>query len=197
MILRKELSNGTVTSENHLCRLLGMSRTPIRAALQRLDLEGYVHIIPKHGILILDHSAQKVGDLLDVIAAILLFAITSLRYSKHQLLASYIADQEQSCQTLLSRNGNHSVEISEALHQYERSMLHGLVDFIQNKEISQLFSQTANRLYWHSNTRRWNPPHLKNSIACFQDLLRGIPNKGIAAHEVILPYIQLLKRTWM
>ena len=196
MILHNELSKGTVTSEVHLSQLLGMSRTPIRSALQRLELEGFLQIIPKHGILILDQSAQKVGDLLDVISAILLYTITSLRHSKHQFLSEYVADQEQSFQTLAFKYPDHSVETSKALCHFEFSMLLGLVELIQNMEMNHLFSQTSSRLYWHNNMRRWNPLHFKNSIACVQELLQSIPNSELAVNEVIHPYIQLLKKTW-
>jgi DNA-binding GntR family transcriptional regulator len=59
-----------------------MSRTSIRSVLQRLELEGFLRIIPKQGILILDQSAQKTGELIDILASVLLFTLTSLRHSK-------------------------------------------------------------------------------------------------------------------
>lgn len=196
MIIQNELSKGAVTSEVHLSQLLSMSRTPIRSALQRLELEGYLRIIPKHGILILDQSAQKVGDLIDLIAAVFLFTLTSLRHSKQLLLATYIAEQERSFQTLISEHAAHSIETSKALCDFEFSMFLGLIDFTHNMEMNHLFSQTANRLYWHSNTRRWNQPHFHSSITCFQAFFQGILNPELTVYEAIHPYIQLLKKTW-
>jgi DNA-binding transcriptional MocR family regulator len=196
MIIKNDLSKGDVTSEVHLSQLLGMSRTPIRSALQRLELEGFLRIIPKQGVLILDQSAQKVGDLIDIIAAVLLFTITSLHHSKLLILTTFMADQDRSFHTLISKNANHSVEISKALCDFEYSMILGLIDLIHNNEMNQLFSQTSNRLYWHNNTRRWNPPHFKSSIACFQELFQGILNAELTVFETIHPYIQLLKKTW-
>lgn len=42
MILDGELASGTVISEAELCKKLEMSRTPVRVALNRLDIEGYI-----------------------------------------------------------------------------------------------------------------------------------------------------------
>lgn len=51
-ILNFELHPGARITENVLAREFGVSRTPIRAVLQRLELEGYVSILPKQGCFI-------------------------------------------------------------------------------------------------------------------------------------------------
>lgn len=192
MIIKNELSKGDVTSEVHLSQILGMSRTPIRSALQRLELEGFLRIIPKQGILILDQSAQKTGDLIDTLASVLLFTITSLHHSKSGNLSIFIAEQEKFFDKLLLNQS----EPSKALSNFELEFFLGLIDLIHNGEMNQLFSQTANRLYWQNNTKRWNAPHYKSSINCFQKLLQNILSAEMQVYETINPYIQLLKKTW-
>lgn len=49
-ILRGELAPGTMLSENELAAALQMSRTPIRAALVRLQADGWVVIYPQRGV---------------------------------------------------------------------------------------------------------------------------------------------------
>jgi DNA-binding GntR family transcriptional regulator len=49
---------GTMLSENTLAAALGMSRTPVRAALLRLEDEGWVTIYPKRGALVRAFTAQ-------------------------------------------------------------------------------------------------------------------------------------------
>jgi len=51
-ILNFELHPGERITENVLAREFGVSRTPVRAVLQRLELEGYVSILPKQGCFI-------------------------------------------------------------------------------------------------------------------------------------------------
>ncbi len=43
---------GDILSENSLCKRFGVSRTPIRSALQRLEQGGFVKIIPHKGTIV-------------------------------------------------------------------------------------------------------------------------------------------------
>lgn len=52
MILSFELYPGSRVTETELAERFGVSRTPIRAALQRLEAEGYVTVMPKQGCFI-------------------------------------------------------------------------------------------------------------------------------------------------
>ena len=49
---------GSMLSENTLASALGMSRTPVRAALLRLEEEGWVTIYPKRGALVRAFTQQ-------------------------------------------------------------------------------------------------------------------------------------------
>jgi DNA-binding GntR family transcriptional regulator len=49
---------GSMLSENTLATALGMSRTPVRAALLRLEEEGWVTIYPKRGALVRAFTAE-------------------------------------------------------------------------------------------------------------------------------------------
>ncbi|MDX1963241.1 MAG: GntR family transcriptional regulator [Pirellulales bacterium] len=53
---------GTLLSERQLETLLGMSKTPIKAALERLEQEGFVTISPQQGILVRELSIQEIAD---------------------------------------------------------------------------------------------------------------------------------------
>ena len=52
MILDFELYPGSRITETELADKFHVSRTPIRAALQRLEAEGYVTVLPKQGCFI-------------------------------------------------------------------------------------------------------------------------------------------------
>ena len=59
MIATMKLAPGTPVSESQLSVMLGIGRTPIREAIQRLSHEHLVSIIPKRGIFISDLNPQK------------------------------------------------------------------------------------------------------------------------------------------
>lgn len=59
MIVTMKLPPETPVSEAQLSSLLGIGRTPIREAIQRLSREHLVTIVPKRGIFISDLNTQK------------------------------------------------------------------------------------------------------------------------------------------
>ncbi len=63
-IVELRLCPGTVISENTLCKQFGVSRTPIRSALQRLQQNRFVDIIPHKGTIVtpinLDIASQLI-----------------------------------------------------------------------------------------------------------------------------------------
>lgn len=59
MIVTLQLPPGEVLSEQAMAKRLGIGRTPIREALQRLAREGLVIILPRKGILVSDTNPRK------------------------------------------------------------------------------------------------------------------------------------------
>lgn len=56
--------------ERQLSELFGISRTPLREALARLDQEGLVRIVPRRGIYIVRKSKEEILDMITVWAAL-------------------------------------------------------------------------------------------------------------------------------
>ncbi len=52
MIVTLRLAPGSLVSEKSMSNLLGIGRTPIREALQRLAFEGTVRILPRAGVIV-------------------------------------------------------------------------------------------------------------------------------------------------
>jgi DNA-binding GntR family transcriptional regulator len=80
MILVLELPPGSVWSEAQLSSLIGIGRTPVREALQRLQTEHLVSILPRHGARITDINVTQQLLLLEVRRALeRLIAISAAR----------------------------------------------------------------------------------------------------------------------
>ena len=62
-ILTGELKPGERLMEIHLANRLGVSRTPIREAIRKLELEGLVTMIPRRGAEVADITEKKKQDL--------------------------------------------------------------------------------------------------------------------------------------
>lgn len=57
---------GTKLHEEHLSEELGVSRTPIREALSKLEQEGIVKIIPRRGAYIVKLSKEEIEEILTI-----------------------------------------------------------------------------------------------------------------------------------
>ena len=62
-ILSRKLRTGEAITEMKLSKALCVSRTPVREALQRLDREGLIKLVPNKGAVVLGISEQ---DLIDI-----------------------------------------------------------------------------------------------------------------------------------
>lgn len=66
LIVTGKLKGGSMISENELRQELNCGRTPIREALQRLQLEGFVEIHPRRGALVTTIDIRQQLELLEV-----------------------------------------------------------------------------------------------------------------------------------
>ena len=64
-ILTGELKPGERLMEIHLANKLGVSRTPIREAIRKLELEGLVTMIPRRGAEVAQITEKSMNDVLE------------------------------------------------------------------------------------------------------------------------------------
>ncbi|MGP3998571.1 GntR family transcriptional regulator [Streptomyces sp. 8N706] len=64
-VLDRRYEGGTLLTEGNLADAVGVSRTPVREALLRLEVEGLIKLYPKKGALVLPVSAQEIGDVVE------------------------------------------------------------------------------------------------------------------------------------
>ena len=65
-ILTGELKPGERLMEIHLANKLGVSRTPIREAIRKLELDGLVTMIPRRGAEVAQITEKSMNDVLEV-----------------------------------------------------------------------------------------------------------------------------------
>ena len=74
-ILRGNLEPGERLREIHLADKLGVSRTPIREAIRKLELEGLVVMIPRKGAVVAEITEKSLRDVLEVRRALEALAV--------------------------------------------------------------------------------------------------------------------------
>jgi len=61
---------GSKLNVERLCRDLGVSRTPVWDAMRRLESEGLVSTVPRHGVFVLNYGVERIRDLFAVRGAL-------------------------------------------------------------------------------------------------------------------------------
>ena len=71
LTLRRRLTDGTYPPGSHLreeelAAQLGVSRTPVREALRRLDAEGWLRVVPNQGAFAAEWSVRDIEEIFDL-----------------------------------------------------------------------------------------------------------------------------------
>jgi DNA-binding GntR family transcriptional regulator len=73
--IREAIKNGTLQPRERLMEIqladdLGVSRTPVREALRKLEQEGFIVMVPRKGAYVSDLSMKDVADVFEIRAAL-------------------------------------------------------------------------------------------------------------------------------
>jgi DNA-binding GntR family transcriptional regulator len=111
------LAGGQFLSERQLADRLKMSKTPIKAALERLELEGFVTVSPQQGIVVRQLTIQEVADQFELRMALECYVVKSVagRLSPEQLqpMARNLREQSTAAR---ARKVSRLVELDAEFH---------------------------------------------------------------------------------
>lgn len=135
-ILNNEYGAGTTVSFQDLSQLLGMSRTPIRDALIRLEKEGLVELAPRQGFRVLPLSPQDMLEVYQILAGLESVAIHILveRGLDHEAAARLLSPVLAMEAALERKDLDSWAAADAAFHR-------ALIDLARNTRLSQTTDQ--------------------------------------------------------
>ena len=141
LIQTGSLPAGSFHTEKLLSQRLGMSKTPIRAALTRLDIEGFVSISPQIGIAVREASLHEIVDLFDIRVALETFVVRSLagrlRPPQVERLRANLRDQKEYAK----------VGDPDRLTRLDTEYHLLYCEFLDNREITRVLVQLRDKLH--------------------------------------------------
>ena len=96
LILDGEIAGGELISENALAQQLGMSRTPMRSAFQRLESEGWLTLYPKRGAVVTPVTTTEKREILEARVAIEAHAVASIPGDAREALRTELIEVAKS-----------------------------------------------------------------------------------------------------
>jgi GntR family transcriptional regulator, rspAB operon transcriptional repressor len=132
---------GSFLSERQLARGLGMSKTPLKSALVRLEQEGFLRISPQQGIVVREPTVQEIVELFDLREAIETFVV--------QRVAGKLTPDQTAA---LRRNLREQAEASKSRSAGESTRLdtefHAMIcGFLNNGEMSTALARMRDKLH--------------------------------------------------
>ena len=140
-ILTGELKPGERLMEIHLANKLGVSRTPIREAIRKLELEGLVKMIPRRGAEVAQITEKSLQDVLEVRRNLdaLCAELACERISNEEIAALEVAckEFEEATQT---KDARIIAAADVALHDI-------IIKATNNNRLVQLVNNLAEQMY--------------------------------------------------
>jgi DNA-binding GntR family transcriptional regulator len=137
-------SPGQYLNEAAICDVLGLGRTPVHQALQRLQAEGLVEVVPRKGVII---QPDSVGQILDTIDARLVVEVELARRAAEACNESDAAELERALQIAKRKHGGGAID---AFVESDRA-LHGKIAQMAGNQVLEDFSRTLHE----RSTRFW------------------------------------------
>jgi DNA-binding GntR family transcriptional regulator len=167
-IVSGDLGLGEQLSEGTLSRMLGISKTPVREALQQLRHEGLVRIIPQTGSFVFTMSAHEVLELcelrLTLEEAALHFAIERNRTPFLKVLKRIVTEMDRA-QELGDTRGYLALDT-----EYHAQFF----DFCGNSYMAEAYSRIVGKVAALRTHLAARPSHTKKSMAEHRAIVQAI-----------------------
>jgi DNA-binding GntR family transcriptional regulator len=132
---------GVFLSERQLAGLLGMSKTPVKAALERLESEGFISVSPQRGIMLRELTVHEVADHFEIREVLETFVLRSIAGRIQPEQAKRLrANLDATREAAEARNVTCSIELDAEFH-----VLFG--EFLGNQEIVRVMHQLREKIH--------------------------------------------------
>src|SRR5262249_13702474 len=140
-ILRGDFVPGSFLSERQIAGQLAMSKTPIRAAVERLETEGFLAISPQQGVVVRELSIHEIADHFEIRLALEPFV---LRHLAGTLTPAQVDLLEEN---LTAQHASFQRRAIESILELDAGFHILLCRFHGNREILRVMEQQRERIH--------------------------------------------------
>ncbi len=113
------ITSGVKLQENQLAHELGVSRTPVREAMHRLEKDGLIQIIPRRGAFVRTVSSKDVREIFDIRGALESLAVRSSLSSLDKKKLSKMRTLFKECEELVQKGDlSFFIQLDEEFHDF-------------------------------------------------------------------------------
>jgi len=136
-----EIKQGSMIDMTAISKKLGISRTPLRDTLIQLEMEGFVRILARRGVIVNVLTVQDIKDFYEILGALESVAIVTV--------ADKFGEAEAKKMQQLNEAMNKAIDENDFDQFYERNLeFHNVyIDLSGNGELKKMTDVLKNRLY--------------------------------------------------
>lgn len=139
-LLSDEYPPGSFLSERVLAEALGMSKTPVKAALERLEAEGYITVSPQQGIVVRELSLREIADQYEIRTALECYVLRTLA---GKLTAEQV--ERVRAQLAVQERHRHTAEVARAV-ELDAEFHIQFVEYLGNEEILRVIARLRDKM---------------------------------------------------
>jgi DNA-binding GntR family transcriptional regulator len=169
-IISGEFARGQRLREEQLASIVGVSRTPVREALRRLDAEGLVEFAPNRGARVTAWSGQELHELYEMRAMLEGYGarLAATRVSPEDL--EELAALARRMETLSRRGASAADELTTANGQFHRA----LVTASGNVQLDTLVRSMMDVALITRTFQRYSPSRMRASAAQHTEIVEAL-----------------------
>lgn len=176
-----DLTPGQPLSENRISKTLGISRTPVREALQLLAQEGLVEIIPGRVVTV---ASRSIREVLDVLQIRLLLEPDLVRLATEAISDSQLEvlwDSLHKMETAVDEEDRATWSKSDTVwHEI-------LSEACPNELLGELVLQMRNRIHRYANIdHKLRMQQLRNGTSEHREIVQAIADKDAQKAEMLM-----------
>lgn len=183
-ILTGEIKPGERLMEIHLGKRLGVSRTPIREAIRKLELEGLVVMIPRKGAQVAEISQKHLKDVLEVRRSLDSLAV---ELACERMSPGQMEDLKEACNEFEKVTKTKDVT---AIAKADVALHDVIVRATGNERLEQLISNLAEQVYRYRFEYIKDASYHERLIKEHEEIFESILAKDkIRAKELVVQHI--------
>jgi DNA-binding GntR family transcriptional regulator len=180
LLNRGRLRPGKYLDLNALARQIGISRTPLRDALLRLECEGFVEIHNRRGVRVAPLTLDRIRHIYEILAAL---ESTALRDVANRITATTVSRMHE-----LNREMVRALDASDFARFYDANLTFhdAYLDLSDNTEMVRQIHILKQRLYDFPRLKGFVPEWERASIDEHEALVRFLDQGNVGAAADLL-----------
>lgn len=174
--IREAIIKGTLKPRERLMEIqmaeeLGVSRTPIREALRKLELEGFIVMVPRKGAYVADISFKDIADVFEIRAALEALAAG--------LAAERITDEElEEMERLVAEKAEAITEHDmDRLVQVDTLFHEAIYKASRNQRLTNIINNLREQIQRYRTTSLAYPGRMKRSLEEHRSIVEAIQSR--------------------